>query len=61
MQTDKIDKDWYKSKMLWVNFIAILALIAQAFTGEVIDMSGQAALLAVVNIVLRLITHQELK
>jgi uncharacterized membrane protein len=50
-------KSWYTSKTLWVNVIAALAIAAQAATGrEIIDAEAQVGLLAVVNVILRLVT-----
>lgn len=48
---------WYASRTLWVNVLAIAAMIAQGITGkEVINMELQATVLGVVNIILRLVT-----
>ena len=52
-------KHWYQSKMLWVNLISLGAIIAQYATGnEVIDAEAQAIILAVVNLVLRIVTNK---
>ena len=52
-------KPWYSSKTLWVNFIAFVALAIQSFgTGFVIGAEEQVGILAVLNIILRLITKQ---
>ena len=48
-------KKWYKSKMLWVNLIALLSVFGFEITTE-----EATAILAVVNIALRLITKEEL-
>ena len=53
-------KRWYTSKTLWLNLLAIIALIAQAELGYVLDAEAQAALLAVINLILRIITKQGL-
>lgn len=54
-------KQWYFSKTLWVNTIALVAVIAQAATGhEVISTETQGVILTVINIALRLVTKQEL-
>lgn len=52
-------KPWYTSKTLWINTVAALALIVQSRTGFVIDAEIQAALLTIINIVLRVVTGQE--
>lgn len=51
------NKPWYTSKTLWVNAIAFAALLVQSFgTGFVIDAEHQIGILAVINLVLRLVT-----
>lgn len=55
-------KTWYSSRTLWVNAIAIVAIIAQAITGnELINAEGQVAILAIVNVLLRAITGKPIK
>lgn len=54
-------KAWYLSKILWVNTIAVLALLLQTRFGFVIDPEAQTGLLAVVNLALRAITRQPLE
>jgi len=51
-------KKWYRSKTLWVNLIAILVLIIQTQTGFIISPEEQAAILAVINLILRWITGE---
>jgi uncharacterized membrane protein len=51
-------KKVYLSKTLWVNLIALVALLAQSFAGFVIDLEAQAAILAAVNVALRLVTKE---
>lgn len=53
-------KTWYTSKMLWVNAIAIIAIIAQGQFGFLIDPMAQVAILGVINIVLRAITGEDI-
>jgi len=53
-------KKWYLSKTLWVNIIALTAIIAQTTTGFVIDPASQAAILAVINLILRAVTGEEI-
>ena len=53
-------KRWYTSKTLWVNLLAIAALIAQAEFGYLLDAEAQAALLAVINLILRALTKKGL-
>ena len=52
-------KQRYESKTLWVNAIALVAIILQSFTGFIIDPESQAAILIVINLVLRAVTGDE--
>jgi len=52
-------KQWYSSKTLWVNAIALVAILVQGFTGFIIDPEAQAAILVVINLVLRAVTGDE--
>lgn len=48
---------WWASRTLWVNAIAIAAMVAQGVTGKVlINMELQATILGVINMVLRFVT-----
>ena len=53
-------KKWYLSKTLWVNIVALAAIIAQTAAGFVIDPESQAAILAVINLILRAVTDEEI-
>jgi len=53
-------KDYMKSKTLWVNAIAFLALLIQGFFGFVIGPEIQMGLLLVINAGLRVITKEAL-
>lgn len=53
-------KDWWKSKTLWINLIAIGAIIVRAEYGLVLAPAGEVALLGAINLVLRMITKEEL-
>ena len=51
-------KKWYQSKMLWANTIALIAVVAQVVYGyEVFPVEYQAEILAIINVVLRLLTN----
>lgn len=54
-------KSIYKSKTVWVNVIALVAILLQQKFGFVIDESVQMQLLTVINIALRMITKSEVK
>ena len=51
-------KAWYKSKTVWVNIIALVALVVQNEIGFKVSAEEQVAILAVVNLILRLLTKQ---
>lgn len=51
-------KSIYKSKTVWVNLIALVALIVQQKYGFVIDESMQVQALAVINVLIRTITSK---
>ena len=54
-------KKWYLSKTLWVNIIALIAIIAQLVTGrEIISQGAQGLFLTGINIILRILTKHEL-
>ena len=53
-------KQTLTSKTLWINVIALIAIISASQFGFVIDGTTQAALLVVINMLLRLITKEEL-
>ncbi|MDD5106060.1 MAG: hypothetical protein PHC49_10635 [Desulfuromonadaceae bacterium] len=53
-------KNWYTSKTLWVNALAAIALIVQTQTGFILDPEAQAGLLAVINLILRVVTKTPL-
>lgn len=53
-------KRWYTSKTLWINLIAVIALLVQSYTSFVISPEIQTAALALINFVLRLVTKQPL-
>ena len=50
----------WRSRTIWVNIIAVVALVAQMEFGFVIDAEEQVALLAVLNLFLRAITKEPL-
>ena len=52
-------KNWFASKTVWTNIIAVLGIVLQKVTGtELIDPQGQLSLLALINIILRFVTKQ---
>jgi len=54
-------KKWYLSKTLIVNVVAGIAVIIQALTGqEWLDAEAQAAIIVIINVILRVITNQGL-
>lgn len=53
-------KNWYTSKTLWTNVIGIAVIAVQGQYGFIVDPGIQTAILAVINIVLRKITKEEI-
>lgn len=61
MTPETCKKKWYKSKTLWINIIALIAILAQTQHGFIIHPEEQAALLTIINLALRMITNTELE
>jgi hypothetical protein len=55
-------KVWWKSKTIWVNGLAMIALVVQNATGQqfVLGVEEQAAIITVANLVLRAVTKEGL-
>ncbi len=53
-------KQYLTSKTLWFNIVALIAIITAGQFDFVLDGTMQAAMLVVINIVLRVITKEEL-
>lgn len=53
-------KVWWKSKTFWVNVIAVGAIVAQSQFGYVLLPEGQVAILALINLILRKVTKEEI-
>ena len=53
-------KRWYTSKTLWVNLLAIVALVAQGQFGYLLDAEAQSVILAAINLILRALTKKGL-
>ena len=53
-------KDWYKSRTLWVNVIAIANIILRAEFGLTLTPEAEVAILVGINCVLRYITKEEI-
>ena len=62
MANDQPAKKWYTSKLLFVNILALVAIIIQVATGHD-DFSPelQVSVLAAINVLLRLITNKPLE
>jgi len=55
------EKKWYASKTLWVNVLAVAAIVAQGLTGQqIISPAMQGVILGIINMVLRLVTKSEI-
>jgi len=53
-------KKWYTSKTVWINLIALSALVVQTQTGFIMTPEIQAMALTLVNLAVRAVTKQEL-
>ena len=53
-------KAWYTSKTLWVNAVALVAIIVQGFTGFVVGLETQTVILGAINLILRMITKSSI-
>lgn len=56
METKKL----WTSKTFWVNLLALIVMIVQTRTGFVINVESQVAILALINMALRMITKSEI-
>lgn len=53
-------KKWYKSRTVWANLIALFSTLVAHLTGVEVSAEEAVALLALVNLGLRIITKTEL-
>lgn len=53
-----LGKSWIRSKTLWVNIVAIVAVITAEYLGTEMPEDVTVGALAVINFVLRLITTE---
>lgn len=53
-----MNKSFLKSKTLWVNALGITVLVIQGYTKFIINPATQAAILGIVNGILRLVTKE---
>ena len=58
--SDNTGKKFWLSKTFWLNLLAIAAIIVQTQTGYVIGLETQAAILAILNLILRVITNTDI-
>lgn len=54
----RLGKSAFRSKTLWVNIIAILAIVFKDYLGITLTVEETTAILAVINMFLRLITSE---
>ena len=54
-------KKWYNSKTLWSNLIMLIGVVALNTTGkEILTPEIQGSILVVVNVILRIVTKEEI-
>lgn len=51
-------KMWYTSKTLWVNVVAVAALILSGVAGFELSAEEQVSILGLINLLLRAITRE---
>jgi len=56
-----VGKPLYLSRTFWLNLIAIAVMALQSMNGFVISPEEQMAILAVINIFVRLLTREEIE
>lgn len=54
-------KQWYQSKTVWVNIVALIALLVQIQTKFIINPTEQMAIITIINLILRSITGSGLE
>jgi len=54
-------KKWMRSKTLWINIIAIAAIVLQAEYGFIVTPELELAALGIINLILRAITNEGLE
>ncbi|MBS3886797.1 MAG: hypothetical protein KGZ41_05165 [Dethiobacter sp.] len=54
-------KKWYLSRTIWVNLIALAALLLKTEAGIALTSEETAGILVVINLILRMITKEPLK
>jgi len=57
----EFNKSYLKSKTLWINAIAFIALVVQGFFGFPISPEIQAGILVIINVILRSITKDTIE
>ena len=56
-----MNKKWYESKTIWVNVVATIAIVIQTVSGkDIIPAETQVGIIAVVNLLLRMITKENI-
>lgn len=54
-------KKWWHSKTLWINAIAIIAIILQMEMGFVLEAAEETIILGFINIIVRFLTKKGLE
>ena len=53
-------KAFWQSKTLWLNLLAAAAGVVQTYTGFVVSLEVQGAILIILNVILRFVTKSEI-
>jgi hypothetical protein len=54
-------KQFWKSRIIWINIIGLIAMIVEYQTGVLLNNDIQLAILAVLNMILRFRTDEAIK
>lgn len=54
-------KKWYRSRILWLNIVTLVATIVELATGQILVAAIQDSIVAIINIILRAHTNQGLE
>lgn len=55
-----VGKKWYASKTIWLNVIYLVGAVVTHFTGIEVNADAAVNILAVANVVLRLVTKDKI-
>ncbi len=54
----RLGKNWLRSKTVWANILVVMGIITMKYLGTELTSQETASIMAVINLVLRLITTE---